>query len=71
MKQIINFTEKQIFEKRNELTKKLKLMGKSIQKITIIVGGVAVAIIFPFAIVLANVVVLLLFLIAVEEHLRG
>ena len=65
MDQIINFTEEELTELKEELTtelskmkggtrrKKLKLVGKTLLKLVFIGGGVAVAIIFPFAVVLA------------------
>lgn len=65
MDQIINFTEEELTELRNELSselsemkkktnkKKLKLVGKSLLKLTLIVGGVTVAILFPSTIVLS------------------
>ena len=65
MDQIINFTEEELTELKEELTtelskmkgstrrKKLKLFGKTLLKLVFIGGGVAVAIIFPSAVVLA------------------
>ena len=65
MDQIINFTEEELTELKEELTtelskmkgstrrKKLKLVGKTLLKLVFIGGGVTVAIIFPSAVVLA------------------
>ena len=65
MEQIINFTEEELTELKEELTaklskmkgntkrKKLKLVGKTLLKLILIAGGVTVAIVFPFTIVLA------------------
>ena len=65
MEQIINFTEEELTELKEELTtelskmkgntrrKKLKLVGKTLLKLILIGGGVAVAIVFPSTIVLA------------------
>ena len=65
MDQIINFIEEELTELKEELTtelskmkgnsrrKKLKLVGKTLLKLIFIGGGVAVAIVFPSAIVLA------------------
>ena len=65
MEQIINFTEEELTELKEELTtelskmkgntrrKKLKLVGKTLLKLIFIGGGVAVAIVFPSAMVLA------------------
>ena len=71
MDQIINFTEEELTELKEELTtelskmkgntrrKKLKLVGKTLLKLIFIGGGVAVAIIFPSAVVLGGVVAVL------------
>ena len=65
MEQIINFTEEELTELKEELTtelskmkgntrrKKLKLVGKTLLKLIFITGGVTVAIVFPSTIVLA------------------
>ena len=65
MEQIINFTEEELTELKEELTaklskmkgntkrKKLKLVGKTLLKLILIAGGVTVAIVFPSTIVLA------------------
>ena len=65
MDQIINFTEEELMELKEELTtelskmkgntrrKKLNVVGKTLLKLIFIGGGVAVAIVFPSAIVLA------------------
>ena len=65
MEQIINFTEEELTELKEELTtelskmkgntrrKKLKLIGKTLLKLILIAGGVTVAIVFPSTIVLA------------------
>ena len=65
MEQIIDYSEGELIELKEELTtklsqmkkgifkKKLKLIGKSLLKLTLIVGGVAVAVIFPSTIVIA------------------
>ena len=65
MDQIINFTEEELTELKEELAtelskmkrgtrrKKLKLVGKTLLKLVFIGSGVAVAIIFPSAVVLA------------------
>ena len=65
MEQIINFTEEELTELKEELTtelskmkgntrrKKLKLVGKTLLKLILIAGGVTVAIAFPSTIVLA------------------
>ena len=65
MERIINFTEEELMELRNELTtelskmkgntrrKKLKLVGKTLLKLIFIAGGVTVAIVFPSTIIIA------------------
>ena len=65
MEQIINFTEEELTELKEELTtelskmkgntrrKKLKLFGKTLLKLVFIAGGVTVAILFPSTIVIA------------------
>ena len=65
MEQVIEYSEGELIELREELTsklsqmkgglfkKKLKLIGKSLLKLTLIVGGVAVAVIFPSTVVIA------------------
>ena len=65
MEQIINFTEEELTDLKEELTtelskmkgntrrKKLKLVGKTLLKLILIAGGVTVAIVFPSTIVLA------------------
>lgn len=65
MEQIINYTEEELTELRDELTtelskmkgstrrKKLKIIGKTLVKLVLIAGGVTVAILFPSTIVLA------------------
>ena len=65
MDQIITYSEGELVELKEELTtklsqmkkgifkKKLKLIGKSLLKLTLIVGGVAVAVIFPSTVVIA------------------
>ena len=65
MEQIINFTEDELTELKEELTtelskmkgntrrKKLKLVGKMLLKLILIAGGVTVAIVFPSTIVIA------------------
>ena len=65
MEQIINFTEEELTELKDELTselskmkgntnkKKIKLIGKTLLKLILIAGDVTVAIVFPSTIVLA------------------
>ena len=65
MEQVIEYSECALIELKEELTskltqmkkgifkKKLKLIGKSLLKLTLIVGGVAVAVMFPSAVVIA------------------
>ena len=67
MEQIIEYSEGELLELKEELTtklsqmkkgifkKKLKLIGKSLLKLTFIAGGVTVVILFPSAIVIAIV----------------
>ena len=63
--QIIKYTEGQLIELKEEMTsklsqmkkgifiKKLKLIGKSLLKLTFIAGGVTVAVLFPSTLVIA------------------
>ena len=65
MERIVNFTEEELAELKEELTtelskmkgntrrKKLKMVWKTLLKLIFIAGGVTVAIVFPSAIVIA------------------